>query len=80
MPRICWVDQKQMQNFEKIYQRWLKVHFGQAKGSKTDTLDELIDALSNLRSVYDAATLAPCEGVAEKPPFILDKTILGTED
>ena len=50
MPRICWVDQKQMQNFEKIYQRWLKVHFGQAKGSKTDTLDELIDALSNRRS------------------------------
>ena len=73
LPKICWVDRKQMAGFEKVYQRWLKVTFGGARGDKQQVLAEMVDSLSNLRSVYPEATLAPCD-------FILDRAVLGRRD
>lgn len=73
LPKICWVDRKQMAGFERTYQRWLKVTFGNARGDKQQLLAEMVDALSNLRSVYPEATLADCD-------FILDRTVLGRRD
>lgn len=73
LPRICWVDRKQMAGFERAYQRWLKVSYGGGRGDQQQVLAELVAALSSLRSVYDEATLAPCD-------FILDRTVLGRRD
>ncbi len=73
LPKICWVDRKQMAGFERIYQRWLKVTFGKARGDKQKVLADMVAALSNLRSVYPEATLATCD-------FILDRTVLGRRD
>ncbi len=73
LPKICWVDRKQMAGFERIYRRWLKVTFGNAGGDKQKALAELVESLSNLRSVYPEATLAPCD-------FILDRAVLGRRD
>jgi len=73
LPKICWVDRQQMAGFERIYQRWLKVTFGNLSGDRRQVLAELVATLSNLRSVYPEATLAPCD-------FILDRAVLGRRD
>lgn len=73
LPKICWVDRKQMAGFERAYRRWLKVTFGKARGDKQKALADMVAALSDLRSVYPEATLAPCD-------FILDRTVLGRQD
>jgi hypothetical protein len=73
LPKICWVDRQQMAGFERVYKRWLQVTYGGARGDKQKALADLVKALSNLRSVYPEATLAPCD-------FILDRTVLGRRD
>jgi len=73
LPKICWVDRKQMAGFEKVYKRWLQVIYGRSRADKRKALADLVKALSNLRSVYPEATLAPCD-------FILDRTVLGRRD
>ncbi|SHJ76812.1 hypothetical protein SAMN02745165_03124 [Malonomonas rubra DSM 5091] len=73
LPKICWVDRAQMAGFEKAYKRWLQATFGSSRVNKQTALAELVKALSNLRSVYPEATLAPCD-------FILDRAVLGRRD
>lgn len=73
LPKICWVDRKQMATFEQVYQRWLKAKYGFRRGEKNQLLAEMVSTLSKLRSVYPEATLAPCD-------FILDRTVLGRRD
>jgi hypothetical protein len=73
LPKICWVDRKQLATFERVYQRWLKVTFASLSGDKQQVLTEMVEALSHLRSVYPEATLAPCD-------FILDRAVLGRRD
>ncbi len=73
LPKICWVDRRQMAGFERVYQRWLKSTFGNGKGDKQKALAAMVAALSDLRSVYPEATLKPCD-------FILDRTVLGRRD
>ncbi len=70
LPKICWVDRKQMAGFERAYRRWLQVTYAGRRGDKQKVLADLVAALSSLRSVYDEATLASCD-------FILDRTVLG---
>lgn len=73
LPKICWVDRAQMAGFEKVYKRWLQATYGNSRTNIQTALADLVKALSNLRSVYPEATLAPCD-------FILDRTVLGRRD
>jgi hypothetical protein len=81
LPRICWVDQDQMGEFERAYQKWLLTRFGSSRGSTSKALNELIDVLSRLRSVYPKAALTSCDtGEPGRELFILNRTILGTQN
>ena len=73
LPKICWVDRGQLAEFETVYRRWLQLTFGEQSGDRQQALADLVAVLSNLRSVYPEATLAPCE-------FILDRAVLGRQD
>ena len=81
LPRICWVDQDQMGAFERAYQKWLQTRFGSSRGSGSKALNELIDVLKHLRSVYPKAALTACDtGEPGRELFILNRTILGTQN
>lgn len=78
LPKICWIDQQQMREFEQVWQRWLQVAFGSGRGSRDKALRELVTVLSRLRSVYPSAEMTPCETIdREHPPFLLGQTIMG---
>lgn len=82
VPNICWVNNKQMGEFEEAWKKWLiqnsKKHKNQVELSRT--LSELIKVLKNLRSVYPQGTLHDCEisDVIDENTIILNRTNLGT--
>ena len=78
--KICWVNCEQIETFENAYKKWL------IQKSKTPTenehlseaLEELIDSLSDLRSVYPTASLHSCdEEDTLQNAVIVGHTILG---
>jgi uncharacterized protein len=79
LPKICWIDQQQMREFEQAWQRWLQVAYGSGRGSRDKALQALVAVLKRLRSVYPSAEMTPCESIdREHPPFLLGQTIMGS--
>ncbi|NOZ26259.1 MAG: diguanylate cyclase [Nitrospirae bacterium] len=77
LPRICWVNEEQMAEFEEAYREWLEFNASGAKDG--NALNRLIDVLSRLKSVYPEAVLTGCtDGMTGERTFILDKSNLGT--
>ncbi len=79
-PKICWVDEIQLSEFEECYQEWL---FGQAIFPKEATqyknaLGNLLDILIRLNSVYPQGTLHDCVDGGDENPIILNLTSLGS--
>jgi len=56
LPRICWISQEQMGEFEKGYHKWLQCR---ATGSPDEgaALSALVETMSRLRSLYPEAYL-----------------------
>lgn len=70
--RICWINQKQMKDFEAAYAIWLNEMKDPEKANK------LINALFSLNNVYPAAILHSCADVdSDIPQVTLDNTTLG---
>ena len=78
LPKICWISQTQMSDFEEKYKKWLESAVSGAEADSGNALAELVDILSRLRNVYPEAKLSECHDEAN-PPFIMDRTILGTQ-
>ena len=76
---ICWVSNEQMAELEQRYRAWLEVRaaadFDQA--ALTQALQDLIDILQRLKSVYPAATLHDCVEGEDENPVRLGSTVLG---
>ena len=79
LPRICWVNQKEMSAFERDYKDWL-TYLVTKKGKRgVNLLNNVIETLSNMKSVYPEAILHDCGSPnISDSPFVLDKTNLGT--
>lgn len=81
VPNICWVNCEQMDEFEVAYKRWLLENSKQQKNALalSKALNDLIEVLSNLRSVYPEGTLHDCN-VDEtlENAIILNQTEIGT--
>ncbi|HET6992921.1 MAG TPA: hypothetical protein VFJ43_16435, partial [Bacteroidia bacterium] len=80
---ICWIECKQMGEFELKYKKWLveNAKFNQDKSQLSKDLNSLIDVINQLRSVYPEGTLHDCEsdsGSGEENAIILNNTVLGT--
>ena len=76
-PRICWLDLKQMIEFEAAYKKYLEDIYG-TKTERADSTNKFIDVLFNLRNVYPATKLHDCESTdSNDPQVILDYSTLG---
>jgi hypothetical protein len=82
LPRICFVDEAHMQEFEAVYEEWRK------EKRKSVRLDlpmdkvinsKLIEVLDNLFTIYDQGYLADCDDDTDNiNPIVLGATYLGT--
>jgi hypothetical protein len=79
--KICWIDQAQMKEFERIYHNWLKQ---MAKPEIDEAAlklarKELVIILQNLRNKNPLATLHDCrDSEPDLNPVQLGHTLLGT--
>jgi uncharacterized protein len=77
-PKICWVSNTQLAEFEAIYKLWLelKQEGRQNTAEGLAATKQLINILFNLRSILQKGVLPDCE---EPPanPMILGRTSLG---
>ena len=77
--KICWINQEQMNLFQKAYQAWL-IEMQKCPADQeqlTIKQNNLISALNQLRNVYPVSTLYDCQEPAENP-VMLGQSILGT--
>ena len=79
-PKICWVNEIQLSEFEDTYQDWLIANAVYPKGAKKykEALTELQDILIRLKNVYPEGTLRDCVDSASENPMILNLSSLGT--
>jgi hypothetical protein len=79
--KICWISNRQMDEFEEKYKRWLIENARETKDDAvlSDALNDLIGVLDDLRNVYPAGRLHDCEDSETlEGSMILNNTILGS--
>lgn len=78
---VCWINNKQMQLFETRYKTWLIENSKLVKDQRKHSmaLNNLIEILGELRSVYPKGTLHDCETDSKfNNAIVLNKTVIGT--
>lgn len=78
---ICWIDCRQMGEFELHFKQWLEEQskLTISRLDVSNTLNRVIDDITKLRSVYPEGILHDCETDPDgKNAVILNQTILGT--
>jgi hypothetical protein len=77
--KICWIDHEQMQQLETALQAWLQALATEPFASPllTQTQNELLAILQQLRSKYPTATLHDCDDDDSGEPVRLGSTNLG---
>lgn len=82
LPRICFVDEKQMQQFEAAYFEWRIAKRTAAQENKPINkvvIKKFMDILENLFTIYEQGYLSDCDDdTQETNPIILGSTFLGT--
>ncbi len=80
--KICWIDQEQMQAFKAAYQEWLLQHAEESPNAVEYhlALQQLIQAMQNMTTVYPVATLHDCREPGGTNPVVLGHTQLGEFD
>lgn len=77
-PKICWVSNEQLVEFERTYNEWLRVRAGVKEDPDNSILQNFINVFSKLRSIYPPAALEDCSSEEEKILFLLNNNALGT--
>lgn len=77
-PKICWINNEQLHRFEDAYQAWLNVKAGTKKDPGEKILQEFINILTSLKSIYPSSTLQDCTSSEERKLFLLNQHSLGT--
>lgn len=77
---ICWINCEQMKAFESRYKLWLYLRAKKEKDpiAISNALNDVIDILGKLRTVYNKGTLHDCEFEDVRNSIILNQTQLGT--
>ncbi len=79
LPKICWIDAADMATLEQAYRDWIALRAGVTSVERSAKLQTFIDTLYNIKNVYPTQKLRDCGCDPAKPPFILDRTALGSE-
>jgi hypothetical protein len=77
-PKICWVSNEQLQEFEKAYKSWLDVKSGKIEDTDKKILARFVKILTTLKTVYPPARLEDCHNTEERKLFLLNQNALGT--
>lgn len=82
LARICWIGEGQMGSVEKHYRKWLEYHQNHSNSPrlKNKSLNELLEILSKLYTVYPPGTLHDCEKGDDENPIVLGKTHIGDQE
>ncbi len=82
LPRICFVGEDHMQEFEKTYATWLEEkqkNTTPSAGDYEQALKDLIEVLNTIFTVYEEGQLTDCDDdTAEKNPIVLGSSVLGS--
>ncbi|MEP7319572.1 MAG: hypothetical protein ABI921_12550, partial [Panacibacter sp.] len=78
LPKICWVTNEQLHDFEEIYQQWLQVKAGALPDEDGAILEKMIKVFTSLKTVYPEGFLMECSDKEQQQLFMLDKNSLGT--
>ncbi|MEG3437610.1 hypothetical protein V0288_10815 [Pannus brasiliensis CCIBt3594] len=79
LPKICWIDQENMAEFEKLYREWIYLKAEVDTGDRTEKLQKFIEKLFAVKNVYPPRKLHECDSEENQAKFILGQTILGSE-
>ena len=84
LAKICWIGVDQMQELETNYHAWLDYQHGHLDGNQpsdtNESLNELIDTINKLYTIYHKGTLHDCEDGNEENPIVLGRTHIGDLD
>jgi hypothetical protein len=78
---ICWINCKQMGEFELHFKQWLQEQSLTSinKLNVSNALNRVIDDVNHLRSVYPEGILHDCDSDPQgENAIVLNQTILGT--
>lgn len=89
LPRICFVSEEHMEEFETVHTAWLaslKDRFADDDAEKpekletyTNNLQALIEVLGRLFTIYEEGRLTDCDDdTPEKNPIVLGSSMLGS--
>jgi len=76
--KICWVSNKQLQDFEKLYCDWEKELAKTKPDAKllSDKLKALLDEFKQLKNIYPQATLHDCVDGDDQNRVYLNQTVI----
>ncbi len=77
-PKICWVSNEDLHEFEAAYEDWMKVKAGITEDVDGKIIIRFIEILTALKTVYPKAKLEDCSNAEERKLFLLNQNILGS--
>ncbi|NEU10439.1 hypothetical protein GZH53_19090 [Flavihumibacter sp. R14] len=77
-PKICWVNNQQLQEFEVAYKKLLGVKAGLESDPDNRILERFVRSFTTLKTVYPTARLEDCSSSEQRRLFLLNKNALGT--
>lgn len=80
LPKVCWIDSDDMAMLEGPYRDWVSLRSGLTFADRSVKIQALIDALQHVKNVYPHRLLHDCSTDESKPPFVLGRSALGSED
>lgn len=82
LARICWVKEDYLQIFAEKYRNWLEQKNNQCTtiglGAYETALQDLLEILDKLYTVYPSGVLHDCDNPDEIAPIMLGRSALGT--
>lgn len=82
LARICWVKREHLVLFAEKYKNWLEAKSSACSAKDPSAyaiaLNELIDTLDQLYTIYPAGVLHDCDNPDEVAPIILGRSTLGS--
>jgi len=77
-PKICWVSNEDLREFEMAYKDWLQVKAGILEDVNKAITIRFIRILTALKTVYPKARLEDCKNTEERKLFLLNQNTLGS--
>lgn len=82
LPRICFISEEHMEQFETTYTNWLEERHNSVDPSRQasdPTLKKLIEVLNTIFTIYEEGRLTDCDDdTPEKNPIVLGSSTLGS--